>query len=91
MISGRSVREGVWFYEKVSPATIRIDEVQLLPGSGDYEDPPEVREDRQGTFYRVSSTSPGGTDFNCIRGYFDSIEEAQRSVEKEFVGIAWRE
>jgi len=91
MKSARIIREGVWFYEKVSPATIRIDEVDLLPGSGDYQDPPEVREDREGTFYRVSSTAPGGAAFSCIRGYFASLEEAKASVEREFFGITWRE
>jgi hypothetical protein len=90
MSPGRLINEGIWFYEKVSPATIRIEEVEWLPGSEDYEDPPEISDARRGTFYRVSSTAPGSTHFGCIRGYFDSAEAAKRAVEVEFVGIVWR-
>jgi hypothetical protein len=91
MFPGRCKREGLWFYQQVAPALVRIDEVDWLPGSGDYEDPAEVREDKRGTFYRLSYTEAGGSHFCNQRGYYETLEDAVREAEKMFVGIHWKE
>jgi hypothetical protein len=88
--AGRCKREGLWLYEHVAPTLIRIDEVDWLPSSGDYEDPPEEREDKKGTFYRLSYTAAGSSHFSNIRGYFHTLEDSVHEAEKVFTGIKWK-
>jgi hypothetical protein len=89
MIPGRNLREGTWLYEGVAPVLVRIEEVGWLPGSGDYEDLPEEREDQAGTFYRLSWTGAASTHFSNIGSYSRSLEDAVREAEKSFLGIKW--
>jgi hypothetical protein len=60
------------------------------PSSGDYEDPPEEREDKKGTFYRLSYTAAGSSHFSNIRGYFHTLEDSVHEAEKVFTGIKWK-
>lgn len=86
----RTLREGIWHYAGASPVGVRIDVVDLRPGSGDHEDPPEYREDLRGTFFHVAYTPAGERRFANGGGYFLSLDDAVRAAETMFVGIVWR-
>jgi hypothetical protein len=88
-MSAHPVKEGIWQYEGVAPAQVRIEEVDCRPGSGDHEDPEDEREETPGRFFHIAYTAAGGTTFCNGRGYFTSCEEAVREAEKIFGGIEW--
>jgi len=85
----RRVKEGTWLYAGTAPAQVFIEEVDSIPGSGDYEDPEEVREDKVGRFFRVGYTAAGSTEVCSGGGYFASIEEAILQAEKACSGLKW--
>jgi hypothetical protein len=89
-MSACPAKEGVWFYESVSPIYVRIEEVDYKPGSGDYEDAEEDNEDVAGRYFHIVYTAAAGTDFCNGGGYFPSLEEAVREAEKAFKDIKWK-
>ena len=85
----RPVKEGVWLYEGVAPTRVIAEQVDFKPGSGDYEDAADEREDKTGIFFRLSYTAAGDSRFSNVRGYFDTLEAAVREAEKTFAGMRW--
>jgi hypothetical protein len=67
----RIVKTGYFMYAGSVRCPIRIVVTELLPGSGDCEDPPRVAEDRHGTFYRIDMTAAGSPErwSSSIQGF----------------------
>ena len=43
--AGRIICEGTWLYAGSTPAGVRIRVTSIRYGTGDYEDPPDLRDD----------------------------------------------
>ena len=81
------IKEGTWLYGGTSPVLVRIEQTNVKPGSGDYEDPDDVREDRNGDFFRIVYSAAGESWMQNERGYFETLSEALREAERAFPGI----
>lgn len=84
------VKRGTFLYDGSVPCGIRIVQTDFSPGSGDYEDEPEARDDKFGIFYEVQMQSAGG-DGRYSTGIpgFESLEAAVRHVESVAPGVLW--
>ena len=72
------VLRGTWLYDALVPCEILIECRNIAYGTDDYEDDPDIAEDKKGTFYYIlyqSAGKPG--DFSSEVGPFDTIEEAK--------------
>ena len=68
----------------------RIVQTDFSPGSGDYEDEPEFRDDKHGTFYMVQMQTAGGDGRYSFGGPgFESLEAAMRHVDSVAPGVRW--
>lgn len=76
------VRRGTFLYDGVVLCDIRIVYSTFMPGSGDYQDPPEVADDRDGDFFYVQygSTTARGV-FNAGGGGGTTLEAAITAAE----------
>ena len=76
------VKQGTFLYADTVVCEIRIIKTNIRPGSGDYEDPPEIADDSAGEFYDVEfgSTTERGVYQSSIRG-FETLNEALRAAE----------
>jgi hypothetical protein len=78
------VRTGTWLYANQIPSDVRIVRTNERPGSGDYEDEPEFRDDRPGIWYRVDFAEAGAqksfSDFGAGGGHFPDLESAMRGA-----------
>lgn len=54
------VKRGTFLYDGSVLCGIQIVQTDFSPGSGDYEDEPESRDDKHGTFYEVQMQAAGG-------------------------------
>jgi hypothetical protein len=86
------VRRGWWVYDGTVRLEIRIVRRSVLPGSGDYEDPPEVAEDREMECFEVlAETTTRDSPRFAGMGVFETMEEAVSSAERVIArGIEWR-
>jgi hypothetical protein len=77
-------------YENISAIHVCIQKTSVRYGSGDYEDPPEYRDDIPGEFYYVWY-SPAGSrgEFKSGDGAFPTLEEAITHIEKSVDGLQW--
>jgi hypothetical protein len=52
-MSGETVviQKGTWLYDGAVSCLVHVEQRSLAPGSGDHDDPPEVRKDREGIFF----------------------------------------
>lgn len=83
------VRSGTFLYDGLRICRVRILQTDFCPGSGDYEDPPEVREDKYGTFFEVQYTPPREERFAAGGGYYESLAEAVATAEQAVAGVEW--
>lgn len=78
MSSREILASGTSLYDGKVPCRIVLVREDCIPGSGDYEDPPEIREDREVACVAVWHEAAGTPGvFNCCRGYYLTLEEAQ--------------
>lgn len=70
---------------------IEILKTNFRPGSGDYEDPPEIRNDEYGEFYKVIYTAPGESDVKAEGEFYASLDEAKKHVEANYKGVVWHD
>jgi len=68
---------------------VRIVRLEIKPGSGDYEDGPEDREDQPGPWFAIEYPPAGSVRFSNTIGYFKTLEEAIDFTEKTFSEIVW--
>lgn len=75
------VKRGSWLYAGEVRCKVRILKGNIRYGSGDYEDPPEIRDDQEGEFYAIEYTSPAHTGgYKAGGGTCLSLEEAMQHV-----------
>lgn len=87
------IKEGTWLYAGEVTCRIFILKHGWKYGSGDYEDPEEIREDFEGEFYCVEYCSaPKPKEHKTRFGGFTSLEEA---LELARIGthntVVWKE
>jgi hypothetical protein len=92
-VNNSTIREGTWLYDNKVPSKIIIEYRDISYGSGDYEDPEDIREDISGDFFYVIYYSP--TELNrklSEAGPFNSISEAESHCVKSTNGtITWHQ
>jgi hypothetical protein len=88
---GEVVKTGTWLYANEIPCDVRIVRTEGRPGSGDYEDPPELREDQPGAWFRVDFAAAGERgSFSVGGGYWPALDVAMREAERVVPGpIRW--
>ena len=85
------ILEGEFLYDGEVPARVRITRQPITPGTADYEDPPEIAEDRLDPSYRIDWSAPGQPDRIVARvGAFPTAEEARAFAEAQAPGLAWK-
>ncbi len=75
-------RSGRWLYAGSVPCAVQIVQRSLRPGTGDWEDPPEVANDVEGKFFELEYHTMVGTLPWVGGGYFETMEQASRKAEK---------
>lgn len=75
--SDEVVKTGTFLYDGTVLCDVRIVRSVLCPGSGDWEDPPELADDQYGEFFYVQygSTTARGV-FNAQGGGGTTVQEA---------------
>lgn len=88
----KPVRCGTWLYDGSIPCEVRIVPHDTLYGTGDYEDPPEISDDREiESYYILFSTSVGEPPW-VGGGAALSIAEAVAIVEAKLdASLIWHE
>ena len=86
------VRQGIFLYDGAVACDVRIVKHNRRYGSGEHEDPPEVRGDVEGEVFYVQfgSTSERGK-YVAGSGAFSSVEEAVGHAERSLSGVTWAE
>lgn len=78
------MKKGILLYDNVLEYSVIIIESDILYGTGDFEDPPEIAEDRKCLCYYVWCDSP--CNRNEFRSGWDngflSVQEAMKAIEK---------
>jgi len=76
------VKSGTFLYDGTVTCDLRIVRSQVRPGSGDWEDPPELADDKEGEFFYVQfgSTTERGR-FNASGGGGPTMDEAIAAAE----------
>lgn len=87
------VKQGILLYDGVLEYKVIIIESDILYGADDdYEDPPELAEDKECRCYYAWCDSPlARGKFNSGWGVFLSLEEAIQEIEKESYFAYWIE
>ena len=88
------VKEGVAIYDGTAPYNVKIVKSPIWYGTGDYADPPEIREDREVECYYVWYKSPGppgpAGPFKSGVGAYATLAEAVAYVVKATYGtVRW--
>lgn len=90
---GQVLKQGTWLYAGEVVCDIRIVKHDWRYGTGDYEDPPEVREDQQGEFYYLefgSAVKRG--EYPSRGGCHYSLSEAVREADAATHGtVRWND
>ena len=71
-----TVRSGTWLYDGTVPCRIRIVRSPVFHGSGDEDDPPELREDREVESFYVLFSPPSGPGGDMAYGPFLTLAAA---------------
>ncbi len=82
--------EAEWLYDGSVPIRIRVHSSPMYYGTGDYEDPTDIAEERPGEFYLLThevAGSPG--HFSNVTPNLTSIDEVLETVERKFPGARW--
>ena len=78
------MKRGILLYDNVLEYSIIIVESNILYGTGDYEDPPEISEDKECLCYYAWCDSPNKqNEFSsgCLTAFM-SVDEATKEIEK---------
>jgi len=82
--------EAEWLYDGHVPVRLRVHASPMYYGTGDYEDPSDIAEDRPGDFYIISSDRPGAPgEVGTVIRNLASIEDVLAAVEEKFPGARW--
>lgn len=84
------VAVGKWLYADTVECIVQIVRRNIAYGSGDYEDPVEIREDREGKFYYLKFFNPANPERRCSEsGAFDSIGLAKKHAKRTCPCLVW--
>ena len=87
---GPVIREGRWLYDGTGEVAVRIRQSDTRFGSGDHDDPPEVRDDHQVRCHYVDWDGAGTNRSAFITGPFDSLREAEEFAVGQSRGtLSW--
>jgi hypothetical protein len=81
VLDGELVLEGSWLYAGTTRCRIAIVRRGTWYGSGDYEDPPEVADDREVETFAVLYTAGDPDRFAAGGGQYLSLEAARSGAE----------
>ena len=87
--SAKVILEGVWLYDNSVELNIRITETNFKPGSGDFLDPDDVRNDQYGTFFNIQQFSHENKLVSEIQGC-ETLEEAKKMANKNCTSLVWK-
>ena len=87
----RCLRTGVWLYNGTVPCRVEIWRRNLKPGTGDYQDPPEISDEQVGEWYAVEYAAAGEDRVGQAGGgFFSTLDAALESVRASTNGaIQW--
>ncbi len=86
------VRTGIWLYDNVAPTQIRIVKRPFTLGTGDYEDPPEIADDRDAPCFVLVWGIPGVTgafQTQAEGGQYPTLELALEAADGLVPGVKW--
>ena len=84
------VRVGTWLYAGAVPTAVRITRSDVLNGTGDHEDPPELREDTDvECYYILFESPPSSGKYPAGGGAELTLEAAMNRAEKLVGRIDW--
>ncbi|OJV62808.1 MAG: hypothetical protein BGO41_09320 [Clostridiales bacterium 38-18] len=82
MKTNKTVLEGTWKYDNAKLCNLRIVKENTIYGTGDYEDPPEIREDIELECYYVEYESMVEKNRYCTRSQaYMSVADAIKGEE----------
>jgi len=85
------VRSGIWLYDGTVRSRVEIWRRSMRPGTGDYEDEAEWRDDQPGEWYEVVYEAAGGGATGGGAFYYN-VESAMPGVAEQTHGtIQWNE
>lgn len=88
------VKTGEWLYDGVIPCQIIITREDMFPGTGDYEDPPKISEDKDIPCFQIHYEGPsrrGESNSGAGGGYALTLEDAIRDVESTIRSkVTWK-
>ena len=84
MIHGDEIiKRGTWLYDGSVRTVVVIARGDVFLGSGDEEDPPELRDDRAMTTFRIWVESPPASgEFPTCAGQYVSLQQAMDATSK---------
>jgi hypothetical protein len=93
MLPGQTiVKRGSWLYDGSVRSAVAIVRGHVFYGSGDDEDPPETRDDRQVEAFQLwFETPPGSGDFRAGSQQFLSLREAMDAAVRLLPSPPWWE
>jgi hypothetical protein len=84
------VKAGLWHYAGEIAAQVTIVRRPVTFGSGDYEDPPEIGEDRTAPCFVIHWGRPGEpTKSDASSAQHATLDEAIREAESLAPGVKW--
>jgi hypothetical protein len=83
------VKRGTFLYGGTWRCAVEIVQTDFRPGSGDYEDPAEIREDAHGVFFGIRYASAGPRQFASGVMGLESLDAAVAHVESAFADVEW--
>jgi len=83
------VKRGTFLYGGTWRCAVEIVQTDFRAGTGDYEDPEEIREDARGVFYDIRYASAGPRPFSSGVIGLESLEAAVAHVESLMADVQW--
>jgi len=86
--STKIILKGTWLYDGSVGCSIQISETNFKPGSGDFLDPEDVRNDQYGVYYNIQYFSHEGNLVSEVQGC-ESLEQAKKLASKNCDSLVW--
>ena len=85
------VKRGIWLYAGSVACEVRIVRWDILYGSGDYEDPPEIAEDRPlECYYLLIHTPAGSPEWEIHEATFSLSEAIAKAESLLGIELTWK-
>lgn len=87
-IEEKVILSGTWLYGGTENNEVHIIKTNYKPGSSDYEDEPEVRDDQFGIFYGIQFGAYS-REKNFMGGVYSSVKEAKEYAATVCPALNW--